>query len=448
MVRAIAPRRSGRFSSARTRRVTSSSPCNGDTGDGDGGATMMGFGIGNPGRFLKRARSHIPRTNVHSCTARRAPETREGGQPAALSLNRLSPAAAIASAAAATNAITARALRGRRARRGVLRPLDELLRLDELAVLVLRDELEADPATRLVDLLHDDVDDVAAGHHILDVGNAARADVRDVKQAVGALLQLDERAELRRLHDLAGVGVPHLRRLGERANRRDGGFGLLAVGRVDEERAVLLDVDLHLVVAFATADRLAALRSEEADLLLLDLDRRDSRSVLRELRARLRDRVEHDVEDRVARATRLLEGVPHDLLRDTGDLDVHLECGDAVPGPGDLEVHVAEVVLHTLDVGQDHVVVAFLDETHRDTGDRRLDRHAGVHERQRRAADGAHRRGAVRLESLGHDADRVREVLGRRDHRLERALRQGAGTDVTPLRAAHEARLPDRVRRE
>ena len=67
---------------------------------------------------------------------------------------------------------------------------------------------------------------------------------------------------------------------------------------------------------------------------------------------------------------------------------------------------------------------------------------------ERRAADRAHRRRAVRLERLGHDADRVREVLRRRDHRLERALRERTVADVAPLRAAHEARLPDRVRRE
>jgi hypothetical protein len=42
----------------------------------------------------------------------------------------------------------------------------------------------------------------------------------------------------------------------------------------------------------------------------------------------------------------------HDLLGDAGDLDVHLQRGDAVGGAGDLEVHVAEVVLVTEDVGQ------------------------------------------------------------------------------------------------
>ena len=88
---------------------------------------------------------------------------------------------------------------------------------------MLRDELEADPAALLVDLLDDHVEHVAAGDHVLDVGDATGADVRDVQQAVGALLQLDEGAELRRLDDLAGVRVPDLRLLRQRLDRGDRG---------------------------------------------------------------------------------------------------------------------------------------------------------------------------------------------------------------------------------
>ena len=42
----------------------------------------------------------------------------------------------------------------------------------------------------------------------------------------------------------------------------------------------------------------------------------------------------------------------HDLLGDRGDLDVHLQRGDALLGAGDLEIHVAEMVLVAEDVGQ------------------------------------------------------------------------------------------------
>ena len=77
-----------------------------------------------------------------------------------------------------------------------------------------------------------------------------------------------------------------------------------------------------------------------------------------------------------------------------------------------------------------------------------LDLHARVHQRERRAADRGHRRRAVRLEDVGDDADRVGELLHRRDHRQQGPLGERAVADVAALRAAHEARLPDREGRE
>ena len=77
-----------------------------------------------------------------------------------------------------------------------------------------------------------------------------------------------------------------------------------------------------------------------------------------------------------------------------------------------------------------------------------LDRHAGVHQGQRRAAHRGHRRRAVGLEDVRHDADRVREVLRARHHRHERALGERAVADVAALGAAHEAGLAHRERRE
>jgi hypothetical protein len=46
---------------------------------------------------------------------------------------------------------------------------------------VLRDELQADAAPLLVDLLDDDVERVAAGDDVFDVRDTARPDVRDVE---------------------------------------------------------------------------------------------------------------------------------------------------------------------------------------------------------------------------------------------------------------------------
>ena len=115
---------------------------------------------------------------------------------------------------------------------------------------------------------------------------------------------------------------------------------------------------------------------------------------------------------------------------------------------GDLEVHVAVVVFLAGDVGQDREPVALPDEAHRDARDRRLDRHAGVHEGERAAADRRHRRGAVRLEDVGDDADGVGEGLLARQDGRERAAGQDAVADLAARRAAHELHLADREGRE
>ena len=97
-----------------------------------------------------------------------------------------------------------------------------------------------------------------------------------------------------------------------------------------------------------------------------------------------------------AAVLRLIERDAHDLLGDAGDLDVHLQRGDAALGAGHLEVHVAEMILVAEDVGQDREALTLEDEAHGDAGDRTAQRHARIHQRQRGAADGGHGRRAVR----------------------------------------------------
>ncbi len=81
-------------------------------------------------------------------------------------------------------------------------------------------EAQADAAALAVDLDHADRDLVALVEHLLDGADAvARRHVGDVQQAVGALGELDERAEGRRLDDLAAEElVADLDLLGHRAD--------------------------------------------------------------------------------------------------------------------------------------------------------------------------------------------------------------------------------------
>ena len=213
-------------------------------------------------------------------------------------------------------------------------------------------------------------------------------------------------------------------------------------------RPRVVDRELGARLVLDAADRLALRSDEVADLLGADVHRDDARRERRQVVALRRQRLVHLAEDVQAAFLRLRERLLHDLEIEALDLDVHLDRRDAVPRAGDLEVHVAEVILGAEDVGEDRVLLPFLDQAHRHAGDGGANRNAGVEQRERGAADRRHRRRAVRLENVRHDADRVREFLERRQHALNRALGQVAVADLAARRAAHRTHFTRRERRE
>ena len=168
------------------------------------------------------------------------------------------------------------------------------------------------------------------------------------------------------------------------------------IGGGDLHRAVVLDVDLGAGLFHDLADHLAAGADHFADLVGRDLEHLDARRMLAELGAGRGQRLGHLAEDVQAAVLGLAERDLHDLFGDAGDLDVHLQRGDALFGAGHLEVHVAEMILVAEDVGQHGIALVFEDEAHGDAGGRPLQRHAGVHQRERGAADRGHRGRAVR----------------------------------------------------
>ena len=127
-----------------------------------------------------------------------------------------------------------------------------------------------------------------------------------------------------------------------------------------------------------------------ADLVGRDGDRLDARRMLAKIRAGVAKRFRHLAEDVQPAVARLIERRLHDLGRDTGDLDVHLERSHALGRTGNLEVHVAEMILVADDVRQNRDAIRFLDEAHGDASNRRFQRNACVHHRQRSAADACH----------------------------------------------------------
>mmetsp|Transcript_46856 Transcript_46856/g.111133 ORF Transcript_46856/g.111133 Transcript_46856/m.111133 type:complete len:243 (-) Transcript_46856:1815-2543(-) len=108
---------------------------------------------------------------------------------------------------------------------------------------------------------------------------------------------------------------------------------------------------------------------------------------------------------------RLGEGALEEVDAEALALDVQLERRDTLRVAGHLEIHGPEPILEPQDVGQDHsllihlhshVLVAALEivgeqQAHRHARHRALDRHAGVKQRERSAADRGHARGSTAL---------------------------------------------------
>ncbi len=137
-----------------------------------------------------------------------------------------------------------------------------------------------------------------------------------------------------------------------------------------------------------------------------------------------------------------------DFARDARNLDVHLHRGDAFGRTGHLEVHVAQMIFITQNVGQDGKILAFQDQAHGDAGHRALQWHACVHHRQRTAADSRHRGRTIGFGNVGQDADRVGEFVLAGQHGVQRTPGQLAMTHFTTTRRAEAADFTDRIGRE
>ncbi|CAN3989081.1 Guanine deaminase, partial [Dysosmobacter welbionis] len=200
----------------------------------------------------------------------------------------------------------------------------------------------------------------------------------------------------------------------------------------DEDGAVVVDVDLGAGVGHDLLDDLAAGADDLPDLGGVDVHGQHLGRVLADLLAGLGDGGQHDlIQDLAPGVIGDVQGLLDDLHGEAVVLQVHLDGGDALLGTAHLEVHLAVEILHALDVdegGEGAVVV--LDQAAGDAGHRGLDGHAGVHQGQGGAADGALGGGAVGAQHLRHHADGVGELLHRGEHGHQSPLRQSTVADL------------------
>src|SRR5699024_3837252 len=290
-----------------------------------------------------------------------------------------------------------------------------------------------------VDLQHLDAHGLALGQLIADLFDPIVGNLRNVHQAITPRHQIDERAEIHQAHDLAFVDLAGFDIAGDVLDALDGQIRCRLVDRGHVDGAVVLDVDIGAGFFRDAADRGAALADHVTDLVDVDLDGEDAWRPFGGFLTRRGDGVVHGGQAMQTPFQRLLQRYLHDLAGDAADLDVQLQRRDAVLRAGHLEVHVAEMVLVTENIGEHGELVAVLDQTHGDTGHRRADRHAGIHQRQAAAAHRGHGGRTVGFGDFGDDLHDVGEFLLQiRQHTHDGALGELAMADFTPLRTAHE----------
>ena len=271
----------------------------------------------------------------------------------------------------------------------------------------------------------------------------------NVYEAVFAWQNLDERAEVHKSHDLAGVDVAHLHLAGEVFDHlhclHRGGL----VDRANNDRAVVGHVYGGAGGLDYAANGLAAGADDGSDLVHWYADLEHARRVGAKLGAAFGQRLGDAFQDVEPRLSRLLQRVPAHVQADALQLDVQLYGGYAFGRARHLEVHVAYVVFLALDVSKRDVAsVVAGDQAHGYAGDRGLDGYAGVHERERAGADAAHGGAAVGAEHLGDDSYGVREVVAGGEDGRERAFGQRAVANLAPAGGTDAPRLAHGVGRE
>ena len=214
----------------------------------------------------------------------------------------------------------------------------------------------------------------------------------------------------------------------------------LAVCLLDGNRSARLLLDV--------LDDLSTRADHSTDHILWNIEGDDAWSVWLEVSTRFSDRLLDLTQDMQSTSLSLVQSLLQDLVRETVHLDIHLSSGDTILRTRHLEVHITEVILIAQDIGEHRVLHITLvgDQTHRDTGNRLLDLHTRIHQRQRTSADSSHGRRTVRLHDIGNDTHAIWIIS--RDHTFQGTPSEVTVTDFTTAHTTLRLRLARRERRE
>ena len=170
--------------------------------------------------------------------------------------------------------------------------------------------------------LHFDL--VAFLDDIRGFGDPSLGELGDVDETVFRAEEIHEGAEIDYLHDRTLVDLTDFRIVRDGFDPIDCGADRIAVGGGDLHGAVVLNIDLGAGFFDDLANDLAAGADHFADLVGRNLQGLDARREFTKFRPRPGERLAHFAQNMQPARLRLIQGDPHDLFVDAGDLDVHL----------------------------------------------------------------------------------------------------------------------------
>ena len=114
---------------------------------------------------------------------------------------------------------------------------------------------------------------------------------------------------------------------------------------------VISNINLYAGTGNDLVDGLATLTNHITDLLRINVDGNDLRSVRSNLFTRLCNRLLHTViHDEKSCFSTSCNGTFYDRSGQTMNLNIHLDCGNTIRCTGDLKVHIAEEVFQSLNI--------------------------------------------------------------------------------------------------
>ena len=178
-------------------------------------------------------------------------------------------------------------------------------------------------------------------------------------QTVLAGSDLNECTKVHYSYYLALVDSTYLRIICDSVDYLERLICVISINTADKYISVIADIDLDITVCGYLLDNLTALTNDFADLVNRNLCLEHLGSILVNSRSALGNSLEHDLIKNVKTSLScFLECFLYNSGSKSVYLDIHLNSCDTLVSTANLEVHITEEILKTLNINHCHKVIA------------------------------------------------------------------------------------------